>query len=352
MNELRTDIYFFPWFEHNYGKINTREVDTISRAKNSWIKLQNNEIIHEEYTPYESITISHRGSQIVASPLKNTSLSDDNKNMDNIIQQNNFTNTYIKVLGEKLERIENQINPLTIKDQEKETKRPLFIPYETPPNLQFSLKNDNTELLEEISKRLDTLKINNHEIKNHASTSNHNKEILTIKKSHEETDTEVDTESYIDKLQSQFRNLDLNRMTSGNRNDQGRMPRNNYKGKYATHTSITCNWYPKPTPPDIQFEERELGIRAAYIAEALYEWNVDCLSEYEILNVLHEMMIVANVYKCAKRSDHQVASSLITGFTGQLKGWRDNTLTEEQRSYLKIAYKTDIAGNVIANEHN
>jgi hypothetical protein len=110
-------------------------------------------------------------------------------------------------------------------------------------------------------------------------------------------------------------------MTSGNRNDQGRMPRNNYKGKYATHTSITCNWYPKPTPPDIQFEERELGIRAAYIAEALYEWNVDCLSEYEILNVLHEMMIVANVYKCAKRPDHQVASSLITGFTGQLKGW-------------------------------
>jgi hypothetical protein len=39
--------------------------------------------------------------------------------MDNIIQQNNFTNTYIKVIGEKLERLENQINPLTIKNQEK-----------------------------------------------------------------------------------------------------------------------------------------------------------------------------------------------------------------------------------------
>jgi hypothetical protein len=40
-------------------------------------------------------------------------------------------------------------------------------------------------------------------------------------------------------------------------------------------------------------------------------------------------MIVANVYKGAKRSDHQVASSLIIGFTGQFKGWWDNTLTEE-----------------------
>jgi len=55
------------------------------------------------------------------------------------------------------------------------------MPYETPPNLYFSFKKYNTELLEEISKWLDTLKI-----KNHASISNHNKEILTIKKSHEE----------------------------------------------------------------------------------------------------------------------------------------------------------------------
>jgi len=39
--------------------------------------------------------------------------------MDNIIQQNNFTNRYIKVLGEKLERIENQVNPLIVKNQEK-----------------------------------------------------------------------------------------------------------------------------------------------------------------------------------------------------------------------------------------
>jgi len=55
--------------------------------------------------------------------------------------------------------IENQINPLTIKNQEKEIERPLFILYETPLNLQFSLKNDNIELLKEIYKRLDTLNI-------------------------------------------------------------------------------------------------------------------------------------------------------------------------------------------------
>jgi len=81
------------------------------------------------------------------------------------LQHNNFTNTYIKVIGKKLERIENQINPLTIKNQEKKSEKPLLIPYKTPSNLQFYLKNDKTKLLEEIFKRLDTLKI-----KNHAST--------------------------------------------------------------------------------------------------------------------------------------------------------------------------------------
>jgi hypothetical protein len=101
MNELGTDIYFFPWFEQNYAKIDINKINTVSRTKNSWIKVQNNEVVHEEYPPYESITLSHRGSQIIASPIKKVSLSDDNKNMENIIQQNTFTNTYIKVLGDK-----------------------------------------------------------------------------------------------------------------------------------------------------------------------------------------------------------------------------------------------------------
>jgi hypothetical protein len=60
MNEMRTNIYFFSWFEHNYKQINTREINTINRAKNSWIKLQTNEIIHEEYPPYEFITLTQR----------------------------------------------------------------------------------------------------------------------------------------------------------------------------------------------------------------------------------------------------------------------------------------------------
>jgi hypothetical protein len=43
-------------------------------------------------------------------------------------------------------------------------------------------------------------------------------------------------------------------------------------------------------------------------------WNIDGLSEYEILNVLHEMLMVSNAFKTAGQSDHQVANYLLTGF--------------------------------------
>lgn len=36
-------------------------------------------------------------------------MSDEKENLDNIIQQNNYTHTYLKIMGEQLERIENQI---------------------------------------------------------------------------------------------------------------------------------------------------------------------------------------------------------------------------------------------------
>lgn len=44
------------------------------------------------------------------------------------------------------------------------------------------------------------------------------------------------------------------------------------------------------------------------------------MSKYEVLNVL-ELIMVSNVYKADKRTDHQIARYLVTGFTGQLKGW-------------------------------
>ena len=81
--------------------------------------------------------------------MKNVSLSDETKNFEKIIEQNYYSNTYLKVIGTKLDRIENKIDPIK-PTMKLDIEKPLFIPYEIPSKLRVSFKKDNTDLLEEI----------------------------------------------------------------------------------------------------------------------------------------------------------------------------------------------------------
>ena len=56
--------------------------------------------------------------------------------------------------------------------------------------------------------------------------------------------------------------------------------------------SFTKNWYSKPTPPDMQFEERYFQTQFSVSADKLYEWNIDVLSEKEIINKMSHMSMV------------------------------------------------------------
>ena len=82
-------------------------------------------------------------------------------------------------------------------------------------------------------------------------------------------------------------------------------------------------YYLKITAPDLNLEEKP-NFQNKYNANTIYEWNIDGMSEYNILNVLQQMTMVSNVYKTQNQnglfSDFSIANLLIAGFTGQLKG--------------------------------
>ena len=174
-------------------------MQTINRTTKNWLKVESKEVVHEEFSPYESIIINHRNQQLLASPMKNVSLSDETKNFEKIIEQNNYLNTYLKIIGTKLDRIENKIDP--IKPITKlDIEKPLFTPHEIPPKLRVSFKKDNTDLLEEISKRLQTLDITN--IASSSQTkeqTNQFKKINTIDKIKQDNPK---IEEYIENLQN------------------------------------------------------------------------------------------------------------------------------------------------------
>ena len=76
----------------------------------------------------------------------------------------NYTNTYLKTIGQKLQDIKDRItSPSTSIKKENASNIPLFIPREIPPHLKAPLKKPMTEkidnLLNEINKKLDLMKL-------------------------------------------------------------------------------------------------------------------------------------------------------------------------------------------------
>ena len=148
----------------------------------------------------------------------------------------------------------------------------------------------------------------------------------------------------INNLESQFTDkLQINKLTLGSLSQDRKKGRidNIYPKK---------NWYPKPTPPDLQFEKRHTFVDSSYSPDLIYERNIDGMSEYEIINLLHEMTLRTTVYKNHGKSDHQIAHLIVTSFTGQLKGWWDHYLNNDDRNKILTAIKRETNGSVIMKD--
>ena len=134
-----------------------------------------------------------------------------------------------------------------------------------------------------------------------------------------------DSEKEIEKLENQFRGLEVKRLYQ------------------PIPTTLTRNWYPRPTPPNLQFEERN-SHQFSITSSKLYEWNIDGLAEQEILNKIHHMTMVANNYLNEGRSYTEVIELMSLGFTGKLLQWWNNCLTEESKEDIKNAVQKDEEG--------
>ena len=88
-------------------------------------------------------------------------------------------------------------------------------------------------------------------------------------------------------------------------------------------------FYQRPTPPDLQFEEKQPH-QNHYNNTEIYSWNIDGLSEHGIFVVLRQMQMAATAY-LMDSDDWNAVQLLLIGFTGTLKLWWENFLTEKER---------------------
>ena len=204
-------------------------------------------------------------------------------------------------------------------------------------------KTDN--LLNEINKKLDLMKLES--LKDIEPLKNKN--IITLNttgrtdslEDEESEDNQLTDLSDINNLESQFTDkLQINKLNLASSSQDRK------KGRIE-ELYPKKNWYPKPTPPDLQFEERHTYVNSSNSPYLIYEWNIDGMSKYEIIILLHEMTLLTNVYKNHGKQDHQIAHLIVTGFTSQLKGWWDHYLNNDHRNEILTAVKRETNGSVI-----
>ena len=141
MTDLQTHFSFFDFLDYHIKKISV--IEKIF----SWTTTENHEKVYQTYPPFKSIILNQNsGVQELTTPIKRPSLSDDNKNLDSIIQQNNHTNTYLKIIGQKLQDLEDKLTPSSTSiKKENASNIPLFIRHEIPPHLRAPFKKPMTE---------------------------------------------------------------------------------------------------------------------------------------------------------------------------------------------------------------
>ena len=109
------------------------------------------------------------------------------------------------------------------------------------------------------------------------------------------------------------------------------------------------NYYSKPSFLGVQLEEINYQLAASYDSSSFYEWNINGMSEHQIINLLHEMMMTASAYRIkTSNSEFHVTSALVIGFTGLFKGWWDHYMSQNDREYI-LNKKNQIRKNINPN---
>ena len=285
------NIPFFVWFEiysiaHNIN-YPFKTINASISLSQVWEQVDGNKIkaIHP---PLNDLKINTLNRQILATPFKTGANKDDKEpvlmqDIKSIYQQNNYQSQILHTISKQIDSIDNKININEKGKVDQHTQHPFSsttYPIFKPTTRQ--IKFPENEILKSISTRLDRL--------------DKGKGINTI--------DEDDNESIQTSSQSENDIQEINRIKN-----KSRKP-----------------YYPRHTPPDLLFEEHHKYTSKEYSGESIYEWNIDGRSEYEMLNLFQEMVMATMAYKGRGNNDQQSCILLVSGFTGALRYWWDNSL--------------------------
>ena len=212
LNKVQQHIPFLSWFEQSIPTLNVLTKDI------PWITT-NSRSVYEFYPPITAtISLDVQNKQYFATPYKTNTLNNLDKNFDNLIQQNNYTNAYLQQVERHLTKLESIIKPSSsVPPKTTKTSSPMFIPHELPS--MPPLSNSNTEKLDKINEMLEKLSLSDRSTKNKNVTSS-SLQVITQQAPSDESSSISSSESTfeadilnIQDLESQFQDdLTINKI--------------------------------------------------------------------------------------------------------------------------------------------
>ncbi|KAA0052109.1 Enzymatic polyprotein [Cucumis melo var. makuwa] len=270
-----------------------------------WVTVSGKEVA-SNYPPEEEAYFPHPAIpaiKMISSPYK--TINEDKvqkvgvREIKNIQHQLNFTNKILSTVSKAVERIENPGLPL----KNKNPKIPQINPNQPifqPNSFNIGkLKEDASDYLAEINKRLAAISLNK--------------------------DSKAATEGQGPKGINMIKKDSLPQAS-----DLKILP--------VAQWVDMKNHYPQPSPPDLGWDDLHHEKRT-YDGQSLITWNIDGYSEAQMMNTFQEMLLAATAYS-TKKSTYETAQILILGFNGNLRSWWHNLLTEQDRQRILTATRT------------
>ena len=111
MNQLKKHILFFDFLENHYVSKDEVSIQHLNVIRKSNFVKSNKTIVKSTHPPRETILITTKKDEVKAFPFK---IADDQTPIVSLIEQNNFINESLHIIGQQLDRIEEKIVEKTV----------------------------------------------------------------------------------------------------------------------------------------------------------------------------------------------------------------------------------------------
>ncbi|XP_074308803.1 uncharacterized protein LOC141643517 isoform X1 [Silene latifolia] len=305
MKHHAINIPFFTWFSlycqkrgiENPYKLSYIQVQ--SKLSQNW-NMTDGRTITLVHPPPTSFKFDAGGKEPEAAPFK---IGRCDKPRESIIiediikvyQQNNFTNQILQTIANQTDHISTKLDyvkPIELTNS-NQNQIPLSLP-KFPNEVSSQPHIKPLDFPYSIIQKIESSSSSSKDINLKQNLSKISSKINVIQKNQIASDSNTESDDHIDQIENQFIE-----------NPQISKIRNPWKN------NSTKNYYPRPTPPDIQYEERSKFQAHQYHPDTIHEWNIDGKSEYEILNTLQEMGMAMAAYKTRESNEQVVFAKLI-----------------------------------------